>query len=123
MKPRHSRFTGECETVSEVLGRVGDKWTVLVVGSLGQRPKRFSQLRRDVEGISQKMLTSTLRTLERDGLCKRTVYPTVPPSVEYELTALGKDLLKPVQSLAKWAVSNRESIGRARQAFDARSGS
>jgi DNA-binding HxlR family transcriptional regulator len=108
--------------VSEVLARVGDKWTVQVVSQLGGGPMRFSELRRAIDGISQKMLTATLRGLERDGFCTRTVYPSVPPRVEYELTELGRDLLVPVQELADWAVANRERINAARRRFDAEDG-
>jgi len=105
----------------EVLNRVGDKWSVLSVGLLADGPKRFSELRRTVEGISQRMLTLTLRGLERDGLVTRTVYPTIPPRVEYELTELGRTLRKPIQSLAKWAQENRQQIQQARNRYDARS--
>jgi DNA-binding HxlR family transcriptional regulator len=104
--------------VSEVLARVGDKWTVLVVGLLGGGPKRFSELQRAVDGISQKMLTTTLRNMERDGFCTRTMYPSIPPRVDYELTKLGRDLLAPVKALADWAIANRERINAARQRFD-----
>lgn len=120
MKPRHPKLTDECQSVSEVLARVGDKWTVLVVSLLGGGPMRFSELRRAVDGISQKMLTTTLRLLERDGFCTRKVFPTVPPRVEYELTALGRDLLVPVKALADWAIANRERLDAARRRFDAR---
>jgi DNA-binding HxlR family transcriptional regulator len=119
MKPRHSKLTGECQSVSEILSRVGDKWTVLVVGLLGSGPMRFSELRRAIDGISQKMLTTTLRTLERDGFCTRTVFPSVPPRVDYELTELGRDLLVPVKALGEWAVANRERVDSARRRFDA----
>ena len=119
MKPRHPKVTAECQSVSEVLARVGDKWTVLVVSLLGDGPRRFSELRRSVDGISQKMLTTTLRILERDGFCTRKVYPTVPPRVEYELTALGRDLLVPVKALGQWAIANRERVDAARRQFDA----
>jgi DNA-binding HxlR family transcriptional regulator len=110
-----------CIAVREVLNRVGDKWSVLIVGLLADGPKRFSELRRTVEGISQRMLTLTLRGLERDGLVTRTVYPTIPPRVEYELTELGRTLRKPIQSLAKWAQENRERIQLSRNRYDARS--
>ena len=106
--------------MSEVLARVGDKWTVLVVSLLGGGPRRFSELRRSIEGISQKMLTTTLRILERDGFCTRKVFPTVPPRVEYELTALGRDLLVPVKALGDWAIANRERVDAARRRFDLR---
>src|SRR5438876_6872554 len=120
MKPRHPKLTDECQSVSEVLARVGDKWTVLVVGLLGGGPMRFSQLRRGIDGISQKMLTTTLRILERDGFCTRKVFPTVPPRVEYELTALGRDLLVPVKALGDWAIANRKRVDAARRRFDVR---
>src|SRR6266508_106791 len=89
----------ECRAVSEVLARVGDKWTVLVVTMLGEGPKRFNELRRALGSISQRMLTLTLRCLERDGLVTRTVFPSIPPHVEYELTRLGHSLLEPVSEL------------------------
>jgi DNA-binding HxlR family transcriptional regulator len=94
---------------------------VLIVSLLAGGPKRFSDLRRTIEGISQRMLTLTLKGLERDGLVTRTVYPTIPPRVEYELTELGRTLRKPIQSLAKWAQENRERIQESRNRYDARS--
>jgi DNA-binding HxlR family transcriptional regulator len=105
--------------VSEVLARVGDKWSVLVVGTLGRGPRRFNELRRDIEGISQRMLTLTVRGLERDGLITRTVTPSIPPRVDYALTELGHSLLEPVAALGAWAVNNRTTVDAARQAFDA----
>ncbi len=102
--------------VTDVLRRVGDKWTVLVVVLLGHRPFRFNELQRGIEGISQRMLTRTLRGLETDGLVLRTVFPTVPPSVEYRLTPLGESLLHPLSALADWAVSNQPQIAAARRA-------
>jgi DNA-binding HxlR family transcriptional regulator len=118
MKPRHQHLTAECQSISEVLAGVGDKWTVLVVNFLGAGPLRFNELQRKVDGISHKMLATTLRNLERDGFCTRTVFATVPPQVEYELTALGRDLLVPVKALADWALANRSRIDEARQHFD-----
>jgi DNA-binding HxlR family transcriptional regulator len=109
----------DCRAVSEVLARVGDKWTVLVVSTLGDGPKRFNEMRRALGSISQRMLTLTLRALERDGLVTRTVFPTIPPRVEYDLTKLGHSLLEPVSSLALWARQNRSGIAAARQRFDA----
>jgi DNA-binding HxlR family transcriptional regulator len=109
----------ECRAISELLGRVGDKWSVLVVSTLGDGPKRFNELRRGLGSISQRMLTLTLRGLERDGLVKRTVFPTVPPRVDYELTPLGCSLLTPVTELSAWARKNRPAIEKARQRFDA----
>ncbi len=104
----------------EILARIGDKWSVYVVWVLGHGPRRFSELKRGIDGISQRMLTLTLRGLERDGLVTRTVHPTVPPSVEYALTPLGRTLLEPVMRLATWAERNRGRIQQARERFDAR---
>jgi DNA-binding HxlR family transcriptional regulator len=118
MKPRHKDLPGDCRAVSDVLARVGDKWSVLVVTLLGQGPRRFNELRRAIGGISQRMLTLTLRGLERDGLVTRTVYPTVPPRVDYGLTPLGRDLLVPVSALGDWAIRNQGKIARAREQFD-----
>ncbi|MHA4815579.1 winged helix-turn-helix transcriptional regulator [Streptomyces aculeolatus] len=100
--------------VGDVLRRVGDKWSMLLVILLGGRPHRYNELHRAVEGISQRMLTRTLRTLESDGLVRRQVHPTVPPSVEYSLTPLGRSLLEPVSALADWAVRHGEEINGAR---------
>ncbi|GAA2658241.1 helix-turn-helix domain-containing protein [Streptomyces aculeolatus] len=100
--------------VGDVLRRVGDKWSMLLVILLGGRPHRYNELHRAVEGISQRMLTRTLRTLESDGLVRRQVHPTVPPSVEYSLTPLGRSLLEPVSALADWAVRHEEEISGAR---------
>jgi len=109
----------DCRAVSEVLSRVGDKWTVLVVSTLGDGPRRFNELRKALGSISQRMLTLTLRALERDGLVTRTVYPTIPPRVVYELTRLGRSLLDPVSGLGAWARKNRLAIQQARSRFDA----
>lgn len=123
MSPSHKHVPGEaCLAVREVLDRVGDKWSVLIVGMLGDGKQRFSELRRSIEGISQRMLTLTLKDLERDGLITRTVYPTVPPRVEYELTPQGRTLLEPIQALAAWAEQNRSKIQEARKVFDAKAG-
>lgn len=121
MSPSHKHVSGKCPAIREVLNRVGDKWSVLVVGLLGGGRKRFSELRRGIEGISQRMLTLTLKGLERDGLVTRTVYPSVPPRVDYELTKLGFSLLKPIQGLANWAGQNRERIQAARNNYDGQS--
>jgi len=119
MSPGHTKVPHEdCVAVREVLNRVGDKWSILVVGLLNDGPRRFSDLRRAIEGISQRMLTLTLRGLERDGLATRTVFPTIPPRVDYELTRLGKTLLEPVLALAEWAEKNRFDIQEARDRFD-----
>jgi DNA-binding HxlR family transcriptional regulator len=120
MKPDKHYLSENCQAVSEVLQRVGDKWTVLVVKILGNGPMRFNELKRTIDGISQRMLTLTLRALERDGLVTRTVFPSVPPRVEYELTQLGRSLLQPVSALAAWAIDHRGSIDGARRKFDAR---
>jgi DNA-binding HxlR family transcriptional regulator len=116
--PDNLHVPESCRAVSEVLARVGDKWSVLVVVSLGDGPKRFNELRRSIASISQRMLTLTLRGLERDGLVTRTVFPTIPPRVDYALTDLGRSLLKPVAALGAWARENRAQILRARQQFD-----
>jgi DNA-binding HxlR family transcriptional regulator len=119
MSPRNTDHPGpECVAAREVLNRIGDKWSVQVVSLLGEKPRRFNDLRRGIDAISQRMLTLTLRGLERDGLVTRTVFPTVPPSVEYGLTPLGRTLLEPVRALAAWAVKNRQKIQMARDRFD-----
>jgi DNA-binding HxlR family transcriptional regulator len=102
-----------------VLDRIGDRWTVLVVGSLAQRRMRFSELARQIDGVSQKMLTQTLRGLERDGLVTRTVHPEVPPRVEYELTDTGRTLIAPLASLDAWAREHIGTIVSARATYDA----
>ena len=112
--------TDEAKEVRQILSLVGDKWTLLVITLLGRRTMRFSEIRREIEEISQRMLTLTLRQLERDGLIDRTVYPTVPPKVEYRLTPLGQTLLETMNSLVDWTVANREQIVAARFAYDAR---
>ena len=117
--PSNLHVPDECRAISEVLSRVGDKWSVLVVSVLGDGAKRFNEIRRALGSISQRMLTLTLRGLERDGLVKRTVFPTIPPRVDYELTPLGCSLLTPVTALSTWARSNRAAIEQARQRFDA----
>ncbi|MDX8447792.1 winged helix-turn-helix transcriptional regulator [Mesorhizobium captivum] len=115
---RHPHNTEDCRAVSEILQRVGDKWTVLVVGKLGGGAMRFNELRSAVGGISQKMLTTTLRGLERDGFVTRKVFPTIPPRVDYELTELGHELLVPVGALGEWARKNTERVKAARAKFD-----
>lgn len=122
MTPSHIHVPTDCRTVTEILSRVGDKWSVQVVVQLGSGPKRFNEIRRIVGGISQRMLTLTLRGLERDGLVHRTVYPTIPPRVEYRLTELGCSLLKTVRALGDWAIRNRDQILEARRRFDATGG-
>lgn len=121
MKPRHVHRSEDCRAISEILQRVGDKWTVLVVGVLSDGPMRFSELRNAIGGISQKMLTTTLRGLERDGFVTRTVFATIPPRVDYELTELGHQLQEPVNALADWARKNTLHINAARSRYDAAS--
>lgn len=104
--------------IRSVLDRIGDKWSFLLILKLAERPHRFGELRRGVDDISQRMLTQTLRSLQRDGLINRTVYPTTPPSVEYALTDLGQTLLVPMQGLVDWADAKKPSIDVARQEFD-----
>ena len=108
-----------CAGVNDVLSRIGDKWSVLIVMMLSAGPRRFSELKRMVDGISQRMLTLTLRGLERDGLVTRTVTPTIPPRVDYELTALGRSLQGPVVAMGQWAQANRPAIDAARASYDA----
>ncbi|TDB95589.1 helix-turn-helix domain-containing protein [Actinomadura sp. 7K534] len=100
--------------VGEVFRRLGDKWSMLLVVMLGGRPHRYNELHRAIEGISQRMLTRTLRGLENDGLVRRDVHPTVPPSVEYSLTSLGRTLLEPLSALADWAVDHEAEMHEAR---------
>ena len=119
LKPTEQRDHGDCRAISETLARIGDKWTVLVVELLRNGPMRFNKLRSTINGISQRMLTLTLRGLERDGLVTRTVYPTIPPRVEYELTPLGRTLRAPLGAIAEWARANRPMIERAQTLFDA----
>lgn len=109
----------QCCPVRDVLDHLGDKWSTLLLTTLGERPHRFGDLRRAVPDISQRMLTQTLRDLQRDGLVSRHVHPTVPPSVEYRLTALGQSLLEPVHALIGWAGRHHAAIRRARAEFAA----
>jgi DNA-binding HxlR family transcriptional regulator len=117
-----SEHQGEaaCGHISRMLARISDKWTLLVVRSLGNGPLRFNALRRDVGEVSQKMLTATLRQLEENGFVSRTVTPTTPPQVEYALTDLGRDLRHPVQALAEWVLTNSARIDAARAAYATR---
>ncbi len=115
--------SAECPKISQVLARVGEKWSVLIIIMLAEGPRRFSDLKRAIGGISQRMLTLCLRGLERDGLVKRTVFPVVPPRVEYELTALGQSLREPVTLLANWAKGHLAELDAAREAFDQREAS
>lgn len=108
----------ECPKISQVLARIGEKWSVLIIIMLAAGPHRFSELKRAIGGISQRMLTLSLRGLERDGLVKRTVFPVVPPRVEYELTPVGRSLHVPVSALGDWARNHLAEIDAAREAFD-----
>lgn len=110
-------YAGDCPT-RQVLDRIGDKWTALIIGLLDERTMRFSELRRSIGGISQKMLTQTLRNLERDGLVTRSVYAEVPPRVEYTLTDLGETLVGPITAIREWSERHIEAIEAARMAYD-----
>ena len=116
MKDPHSPV---CRTISGLLQRIGDKWTVLVVQTLADGSRRFNEIRREIPSVSQRMLTLTLRNLERDGLVSRTVTPTIPPRVDYELTKLGYSLQKPICGLASWAMDNVGAIEASQKRFDA----
>jgi DNA-binding HxlR family transcriptional regulator len=109
----------DCE-VRQILDRIADKWSLLVIALLDRRRLRFTELRREIDGVSQRMLTVTLRQLERDGLVHRTVHPVVPPRVEYELTPLGVSLHETVQALVTWTDAHQREIAAARSAYDAR---
>ncbi len=110
----------ECRRVGEVLSRIGDKWTVMIIAELGEGPLRFNELRRAITGVSQRMLTLTLKNLERDGLVSRTVTPSVPPRVDYALTDLGQSMLEPVQALGQWAAAHIPAMDAAREQYDGR---
>jgi DNA-binding HxlR family transcriptional regulator len=118
--PPNAHLGSDCRGVASILARVGDKWSVFVIMLLGDGPRRFNEIKRMVGGISQRMLTLTLRGLERDGLVTRTVFPTIPPRVDYELTELGRGLSTPVMALGKWAFDHQPEIEAARQKFDQR---
>ena len=129
LKPEHTRvpvlppqphLDSDCRGVASILARVGDKWSVFVIMLLRDGPRRFNEIKRMVGGISQRMLTLTLRGLERDGLVTRTVFPTIPPRVDYELTDLGRGLWQPVEALGKWASEHQTEIEDARARFDRR---
>ena len=107
-----------CVVVRELLDRVGDKWSVLVIALLGEKSRRSSELKRAIEGISQRMLTLTLRQLERDGLVSRTVYATVPPRVDYALTPLGESVLEPLTAFMYWAQEHGSDVAEARRRYD-----
>jgi DNA-binding HxlR family transcriptional regulator len=109
----------DCE-VRQILDRIADKWSLLVIALLDKRRKRFTELRREIDGVSQRMLTVTLRQLERDGLVQRTVHPVVPPRVDYELTPLGSSLHATIQALVTWTETHQREVAAARSAYDAR---
>ena len=116
--PALNRTSEDCRAVSAILVRIGDKWSVLIVALLGGGPRRFNEIKRLVGGISQRMLTLTLRGLQRDGLVTRTVTPSTPPRVDYALTGLGMSLWEPVEALGNWARRHRVEIEAAREYFD-----
>ncbi|WP_420009770.1 winged helix-turn-helix transcriptional regulator [Xanthomonas sacchari] len=109
---------GGCLATRQILDRIGDKWSLYIIAMLANGPQRFNALKRGIDGISQRMLTLTLRGLERDGLVTRTLYPTIPPRVDYALTDLGRTLLKPVMALVDWANENQSAIAEAHRRFD-----
>lgn len=114
-----SDLTAEvCQSVGDVLARIGDKWSILIIAMLSRGSMRFTELKRSIGSISQKVLTTTLRGLERDGYISRTVTPSIPPRVDYELTELGRDVLVPVIALAQWALLSRKRVEAARVKFD-----
>jgi len=116
--PEIAQFNAQNCPIRDVMSQIGGKWSALLLGALCERPYRFSELRRMVPDISQRMLTQTLRDLQRDGYIDRTVYPTKPPSVEYKLTALGHSLLMPLSSMIVWAAQNHAAVREARRLFD-----
>lgn len=109
-----------CKPIGEILSRVGDKWTIMLLAALGDRRMRFGELHRAIDGISQRMLTVTVRNLERDGLLIRTIYPTVPPRVEYELSDLGRSLKDALAPVGNWVSANQQNIDASRRQFDER---
>lgn len=116
--PARSGVSDHCREVGKVLAIVGDKWTVMIVRVLVEGPRRFNDIKRTIGGISQQMLTRTLKALERDGMVTRTVHPTVPPQVEYALTALGQSLAVPVRALGAWAGDHLDEIENNRARYD-----
>lgn len=116
--PRQPGTNQDCRKVIEILGRMGDKWTILAIAMLVERPRRFNELKRLIGGVSQQMLTRTLKALEREGMITRKVYPTIPPQVEYALTDLGRSLSVPLTQLAGWVVENLSEIEAHRESHD-----
>jgi DNA-binding HxlR family transcriptional regulator len=115
MTPESQHPLSDCRRVGDILARVGDKWTILLLMALGDRRMRFGELNRAINGISQRMLTVTLRNLEHDGILIRTVYPTIPPRVEYELSNRGRSLKLALAPIGKWAMANQTDIEEARE--------
>lgn len=118
LQDKDGHLSGDCTAVNDILSTIGDKWTVLIVMTLSNGPMRFNEIRRAVGSISQRMLTLTLRGLERDGFATRTVFPTVPPRVDYALTELGKTLIEPLTAIGTWAIANQATVADARANFD-----
>ena len=118
----HDSDSESCQAVRSILSRVGDKWSILIIVLLGDGPKRFNEIKRTVNGISQRMLTLTLRGLERDGLVTRTQFATIPPRVDYALTPLGCSLWKAVEPMGAWATKHVPHIAQARAVFDEKNG-
>jgi DNA-binding HxlR family transcriptional regulator len=110
----------DCQQVSQILSRIGEKWSMLIVMLLREGPRRFNDIKRNTAGISQQMLTRTLRGLERDGIVTRTIFPTSPPQVEYSLTALGRSMSDPVLAFGEWVRAHLAEFDAARRRFDAR---
>jgi DNA-binding HxlR family transcriptional regulator len=114
----NEHLPGDCRPIAHILSRVGDKWTILLLNVLGDNTMRFKDLHRAVPGISQRMLTVTVRNLERDGLVVRTIYPTIPPKVEYALSDRGRSLRCALVPVADWVTANRDGIEESQQRFD-----
>ncbi len=119
MLPEEGGLLDMCRPVRQILARVGDKWSVMIVMALRDGPRRFNEIKRAIGTISQRMLTLTLKGMERDGLVRRTVTPTKPPRVDYELTELGHSLRRPVEELGRWAIDNENRVAQAQAVFDA----
>ena len=120
MEAGNTHVTGDCRRVAPILSLIGDKWSVLVIIRLGRSPLRFSELKRSIDNISQRMLTFTLRGLERSGIVSRSVLPTNPPRVDYALTPLGRSLLEPIGLLGRWAHENADKVEAAQLVYDQR---
>ncbi len=118
MSVDNNDVSNDCAAMGEILSRIGDKWSVMIVGALHNGPVRFNELRAKINGISQRMLSRTLRNLERDGLVTRTQYPEIPPRVEYELTPLGRSLEPAIKQLWEWSVTHFDDVSSARESYD-----